>query len=418
VRTSIRSGLVLAVVLVAGGIVAPSSASAATWQAVDTIAGTGLASTLETFGAVPVDYNGDGREDVLFGHHDQGARLFRNEGNGTYTRVAAAAWPKLDPVSGLNPDRHECAWADVDGDGRPDAYCGAGRTGNNVVKTGMDNELWLQRNPGVFTDVGTQWGLGDVCGRTWAVTFINANGDRWPDLYVGNIRPRAVPNDPCANPANGFPDRFAKLYLNTGGTGFRYVPNAGLAQYGGQAGAEVTDFNHDGWQDLLTCGGDGMHLYRNDAGRGFTDVSAANGFGTTGVSGAKIGDLNGDGWADLVTSSNKQFGYRLNNNGRFGPLVQIAATTGGRAVALGDADGNGTLDVYALNANIAQVKNPQDFIYRNVGLHFTAVPVPNTSGTGDAVTALDGNNDHRAEFLVLNAYETTAPAQRIQLVLR
>ena len=94
-RTSIRSGPVLAVVLVAGGIVAPSSASAATWQAVDTIAGTGLASTLETFGAVPVDYNGDGRQDVLFGHHDQGARLFRNDGNGTYTRVAATAWPKF-----------------------------------------------------------------------------------------------------------------------------------------------------------------------------------------------------------------------------------------------------------------------------------------------------------------------------------
>src|SRR4051794_41856634 len=76
-------------------------------------------------------------------------------------------------------------------------------------------------------------------------------------------------------------------------------------------------------------------------------------------------------------------------------LAAVAAGCGSRSVALGDADGDGDLDVYALVANIPAATDPQHFIYRKDRLRFTPVPVPVPSarGVGDAVTALDGNGD-------------------------
>ena len=87
-------------------------------------------------------------------------------------------------------------------------------------------------------------------------------------------------------------------------------------------------------------------------------------------------------------------------------------------MAVGDADGDGDLDVYGLVTNAAANTNPRDVVYRNAGLRFTAVPVPAAAGIGDAVVALQGNRDGRAEFLVLNGMEGPGPVQRIELVFR
>ena len=89
-RSSRLARVVTAVVMGASTCVllpAPP-AGAAVWVAVDTVAGSGLTASLETWEAVPVDYDGDGDQDVWVGYHDQGGRLFRNDGAGVYTRVA------------------------------------------------------------------------------------------------------------------------------------------------------------------------------------------------------------------------------------------------------------------------------------------------------------------------------------------
>ncbi len=171
-----RVAPVVVYLLVAVLVLTPSPASAAVWTAVNTVAPSGLSESTETWEATPVDYDGDGDQDVWVGHHDQGAKLWRNDGSGAYTRVAASAWPKVN-ADGKIPDRHHCAWADVDRNGLVDAYCAAGRGGQNDVKTGKDNELWLQTSIGQFTEVGTAWGIGDECGRSQYVTFLHANGD-------------------------------------------------------------------------------------------------------------------------------------------------------------------------------------------------------------------------------------------------
>ncbi|WP_459976001.1 FG-GAP repeat domain-containing protein [Nocardioides pyridinolyticus] len=385
-------------------------------MATDTVAASGLASSLETWEATPVDYDGDGDQDVWIGYHDQGGRLFRNDGSGTYTRVASAAWPRVN-ADGMVPDRHYCTWADVDRNGLVDAYCSAGRGGQNLVKTGKDNELWLQTSVGVFREVGTAWGVGDVCGRSHYVAFLNANGDVYPDLFVGNASPRAVTGDPCDNSANGLPSEQSKLFVNQAGTGLREAKGGGISGYGGTRCAEVADVNRDGWDDLLVCGDTATKLYRNNRGTGFTDVSAANGLTGTHLD-ADFGDLDRDGDQDLVTAVWGRYEYRLNSAGTLGAPVRVftvASSGGSRAVALGDAEGDGDLDVYGLISNVPAATNPDDVLLRNDALTFIPIPVPRAAGVGDAVAALDGNQDRRAEFLVLNGVETSGPTQRIEL---
>ena len=394
----------------------PPQAGAATWVAVNTIAGSGLTSSLETWEAMGVDYDGDGDQDVWVGHHDQGARLWSNNGAGVYTRVAAGAWPRVN-ADGKIPDRHMCVWADVDRNGLADAYCTAGRSGLNVVKTGMDNELWLQTAIGQFREVGTAWGVGDLCGRSHYVTFLNANGDGYPDLFVGNGTPREVSGDPCDDPASGLTSEESKLFLNQSGAGFRSVTTWGIGGNGGTRCAEVADVNRDGWDDLLVCGDTATKLYRNNGGTGFTEIAGANGLAVTHLD-ADFGDLDRDGDQDLVTSLWGRVEYRLNTGGSFAAPVRmysVASGGGGRAFALGDADGDRDLDIYVLVSNVPAGTNPNDVVLRNNALNFTAVPVPPASGVGDAVATLDGNGDGRAEFLVLNGCEVSGPAQRIEL---
>ena len=379
----------------------------------------GLRAVSRTYSATAVDYDRDADEDVWIGYHAQGGRLWSNLGNGTYRRVAPAAWPKSNSA-GKQIDRHDCAWADVDRNGRPDAYCSTGRFVGNHVKYGRDNELWLGRRRG-FQEVGTAWGVGDVCGRGRQVTFLHANADRYPDLFLGNEVPRADPADPCNKPGNTLPNERGKVFINTGGTGFRY--NARFWDFGtgpGSGCAEVIDVDGDGWQDLLTCGAEDSRpqLYRNRSGHGFTDASSSQTI-LRRVSDAVVADLDRDGDDDVITAERHGFAYYLNADGLLGAggTWSGAVPTGeGRSVAVGDADRDGDLDIYGMVGN-QQRSNPDDVIWVNDRLSFTPLGVPPAGGAADEVTSLDPRGHGRAEFLALNGFGRAAtPLGPIQLL--
>lgn len=428
-KAGISATATLAVVLfpVAGTAMSPSAQLAEGHRvAVDFAASAGIrAPSTRTWAATPGDYNRDGAQDVLINYHGWGSKLWKNLGNGRYHRVASYAWPTENP-RGEDLDRHNCDWADVDRNGRPDLYCSAGRRETNIVKRGRDNELWLQSRNGHFRDFGTAWHAGDICGRGRNVAFLHANGDRFPDLFVGNHTPRNVP-DPCNSPR--LPNESSKIFINMHGNRFRYAPR--YFSYGpgpGSRCAEVMDFNKDGRDDLFTCQDEQRtpRLFMNREGQRFVDVTPHHVFRWR-LTDGDVADLDGDHDPDLVTSSYARFAYHLNENGHFGAQRLIARVDGhdqGRSIALGDADGDGDIDVYGMVGRGLR-HNPDDWIYLNDGLgprglHFTAIHVPHAGGAADDVTAVRPWRNGRTAFLVLNGRKrfVNGPIQLIRVVRR
>jgi hypothetical protein len=409
--------------LAAAAVLIPVSRTAATsesvpghsWIAVDRAdyVGLGIASA-KSWSASTVDFNHDAAQDVLIGYHLHGAKLYMNLGDGSYQRVASSAWrPRTG--GGRVVDRHNCAWADVDRNGLSDVYCSAGRTFQNHVKWDQENELWLQRQAGVFDEVGALWNVTDICGRGRSVAFLDANGDQYPDLFLGNEDPRRV-SDPCDSSPE-LPNEESKLFVNVHGVRFHYARK--MWRYGAEPGsrcAEVLDFNGDGTDDLFACRNQGHspQLYAHLRGRGFVDVTARNHL-LSPITDATVADLDGDHDKDLVTAAYGEFGYHLNNNGRFGRLRVIARPSEGRgrAVAVGDADGDGDGDVYGMIGD----ENPADMIWLNHDLHFTAIPVPPALGNADDVIALHPwNGTRKVAFLVLNGRRSRQPGGPVQFI--
>jgi hypothetical protein len=403
--------------LLAGVWLAPAHATTTT-SLRDLAGEVGLAETNETFSAAPYDEDGDGDQDVLISYHDQGGKLWRKDGH-AFARVASHAFP-MENADGYRVDRHDCAWADVNLDGLPDAFCSVGRTGFNNVKIGVhsDNELWLQRDDHSFIDVGTEWGVGDPYGRGRDALFIDANGDKWPDLYVGNEPPRDGDTDGATYGAS-------KLFLNQHGTGFVDAPGYGLDHFSGGC-AVKGDLDGDGYVDLITCSKEGIRVYHNDADQGFSDVTGASGFQvfmkdgvqhTSYVTRAVLTDLDGDGKLDFVGVRSDRLVYRLNDGtGGFPAQKTIWRGADARDVAAGDADGDGDPDLFLVLTNAAgSTTNPDDLLFVNTDLAFTGNVAPPATGKGDGVVAFDYNGDGRDEFLVLNGADVPGPVQLLSL---
>jgi hypothetical protein len=123
------------------------------------------------------------------------------------------------------------------------------------------------------------------------------------------------------------------------------------------SGVAAGDFDNDGKCDLFFCAIDGTNaLYRNLGQWHFEDVTAAAGVGCPSLhsTGATLADLNGDGRLDLLVATLGHGAHCFLNqgNGRFRENTMesgLGGTTGSMSLALGDVDGNGTLDLFVAN---------------------------------------------------------------------
>ena len=342
----------------------------------------GIYEETRTWSANVADFTSDGHQDFLLVRHSQIARLYRNDGDGTFTEVNKGTFVKND--------RHDCAWADVDQDGLLDAYCTLGASHGDGEGR---NELWFQQSDGTFVDRATAYGVTDRFGRGRHTTFLDVNHDAYPDLFVGNYYPRT---DGLLSPN--------RLFINLGGTSFAAAPGYGLDREVGAFCVDAADYNNDGWEDLLVCGRRALTLYRNDNGVSFTNVSGAMGVGGFWRS-ARLVDVSGDGLLDLVSIRPSGFQVRLRSGASFASPVVTRSLSAGRDVTAGDFDADGTEDLYLLQGATSSVSNHPDILLLNdgTGTSFTPAQIPQTSrGRGDAAEPIDYDGDGSMDFLVLN----------------
>jgi len=247
------------------------------------------------------DFDNDGDVDLFIGHESRvevgdpkgnyPSRLFRNNGNGTFTDVAAAAGVSCNSyVKGA-------AAGDFDNDGWTDLY----------VSNVGPNKLFRNNGNLTFTDVTVAAGVAEPAGRSFATWFFDYDNDGWLDIFVGAFD--ATLADTCADYL-GLPDKASRprLYRNNGnGTFTNLALEMGLDRPILPMGANFGDLDNDGWLDVYLTTGDPTLdtlvpnlMFRNDGGKKFQDVTRAGGFGHLQKGhGVAFADLDNDGDQDV-----------------------------------------------------------------------------------------------------------------------
>lgn len=245
----------------------------------------------DAFGAAFGDFNGNGLLDLAVAGYYGGNRLFRNNGNGTFTDVTAFTMP-LDMVlvRGFAP-----RFVDMNGNGRRDLlWVGDFFTSRYLVNNGN----------GTFSNFTGPSGTGlDSNGMGNAYGDFNNNGRL--DWYVTSRINHAM----TAGSGN-------MLYMQTATDHvFEEVSVAAGVNYGlwGWA-ADAVDLDHDGWLDIITTNGfdgnfinDPTMLFMNNGDGTFTEEAALRGIADAGQGrGLLTGDFNNNGARDIVIFNNRQ----------------------------------------------------------------------------------------------------------------
>ncbi len=266
------------------------------------------------------DYDNDGDLDLYVGNESSSAlnapsQLFRNDGDGTFTDVAAEA--------GVLNDRYTKAviWGDYDNDRWPDLY---------VSNNEGANRLYRNNGDGTFTDLAEQLGVVEP-NISFPAWFWDVDNDGVLDLYVTAYV--AGIHDLAAS-ALDLPTgvELARLYRGTGDGRFEEVAEQyNLAHPAAPMGSNFGDLDNDGYLDFyLGTGYPTYHsvmpnvMYRNLDGNGFANVTYAGGFGHLQKGHAVVfADLDHDGDQDVFEQMGgafpgDQYGNVLYENPGFG----------------------------------------------------------------------------------------------------
>lgn len=365
-------------------------------DAVDVATSSGIERTFQSFGeSCASDVNGDGHTDLFISNHGGWAwQLYYGSATGQFTEVAVGVFPRND--------RHGCAIADFNADGRMDIYTTIGACSGTQF-CNKNNELWLQNSTGGFTNQTVAWGVGDRRGRGRATAAFDFNKDAYPDLVVGNDVGIYYdsPNRVFVGGANGMTELISPV----------------TAELGGES-VDAADYDGDGWTDLLVgTGPRGAKLYRNINGTTFVDVSAATGLsGIRSAWDAEFADFNADGKPDIAVVERAMLHVRLNVAGTFPSSDYSRPLQVGRNLAVGDVDGDTHPDLYIVQGATPST-NVADLLLMNDGqAHFSAVGgLPNTTtGGGDSVQRVPNwLGSGRDGFLVTNGNTRYGPRQLV-----
>ncbi len=322
------------------------------------------------------DYDNDGDADLFVTNSPEPYQLFRNNGDGTFTDVAAAAGLTSGGSGGKST-----AWADIDDDGHLDLL---------VTIWGSPNRLFHNQGNGTFVDIAGSAGVAHGSSASPCGVFCDYDADGDLDLYSCSVD--------TADPG--------RLFRNEGNLTFTDVSaSSGLAPI--RAGAAIwADLDGDGDFDIYVsdavAGAFTGYHYLNQGDGTFNDAGTSTGLrfllesGVTTRS-ASVADYDNDGHLDVyVTTTNSSSGTippknRLFHNDGTGHFAEVAVAEGvactrwAEGSSWADYDDDGDLDLFVANDWPQACR-----LYRNdtVGRHRVKLLLEGTTSNRDAVGAV------------------------------
>jgi hypothetical protein len=282
-----------------------------------------------------------------------GAVLYRNNGDGTFSDVTSKAgvgnagrWGTSAAFGDYDNDGHldlyVANYVDLDLDHLPEfgqgSFCQyrgiAVSCGPRGLKGGRDR-LYHNGGDGTFTDVTEKTGIDPGSYYGLGLMWLDYDLDGCLDLYIADdSTPSMLYHGDCKG---GFTELGAQAGVAYSGDGRE---QAGM-------GVDSADYDHDGWPDIAKANfsDDTNNLFHNDHNGEFTDLAGPANFGPISTPflgfGLKFFDADNDGWPDIfianghvnpqvdqhtfgVTYAQRPFLFHNLGNGKFEEIGQQA----------------------------------------------------------------------------------------------
>jgi enediyne biosynthesis protein E4 len=386
----------------------------------------------ETPGCAFIDFNGDGRPDILLlngadwperktGRMNSRCALYRNDGGGRFTNVTKG--------SGLDGEMYTMGVAvgDYDNDGRDDLY---------ITCVLGPSRLFHNEGNGRFAEVTAQAGVDNKGKWGSGAAWFDYDKDGKLDLVVGNyckwtpetdVRCSVLKGEKSYCTPNVYDGDPAKLYHNEGNGRFKDVSaQSGLVNPAGKTwGISILDYDGDHWPDVAMANDlEPNCLFRNQRNGTFKEVGIIAGIalGENGAAKAGMGidaaDIDGSGYPSILISNftGEGLSFFLNQgNGQFleqshaWDLADPSRLKMGWGLFFFDYDLDGWLDALVANGHLYD--NVHDFqpevtyaepplLFRNEGTTFRETTSQCGPDIGKAVVArgtahadVDGDGD-------------------------
>jgi enediyne biosynthesis protein E4 len=312
------------------------------------------------------DFDRDGWQDFYVSNSGEGSlnRLYRNQGNGTFTDVAAQMG-----VADVNQRETGVSmgavWGDYDNDGwddlfvyrygRPELF--HNEQGMRLVAVSDQAGLpkWVNANSATWLDYDRDGRLDLFLAGYWA-----------DDINLWKLETTTIMPESFEYATNG--GRKYLLHNRGDGTFEDKAAALGITSRRWTLAVIAADLHGTGYPDLFLSNDYGVsELFANRGGKGFTDVAQTTGVGRTPKSGmnASVGDVFNDGRLAIYKTNISEAGVLVQGNDLWVPTTDgaeyenLASSMGidyggwSWGAQFGDLNNDGAQDLYLVNGYVS-----------------------------------------------------------------